>query len=200
MKKLRCTSCGAELKIEDNNEYAVCEHCGSKYKLNEDLNINIKVDDSVKEVINNGIEASKHFSLFLLIPVVLFVMIIIVGVFFAFKTYNDSKKSQDIFNEKFNDSREQFNEMVEKDSFNFQFNSAAGTKSGFLLKSTLDKVIKSNKTNSRQVTLVYNGNSTTNENEIIEIKHELVERDDYEVSVNYDDDGYVFEIVVKKIK
>lgn len=69
MKKLRCTSCGAELKIEENKEYAICEHCGSRYKLNEDFNINIKLDDNVKDVINNSLGTVKHFSKFLLIPI-----------------------------------------------------------------------------------------------------------------------------------
>ena len=27
MKKLKCENCGANLKIEDNNEYAYCEYC-----------------------------------------------------------------------------------------------------------------------------------------------------------------------------
>ena len=75
MKKLRCTSCGAELKIEDNNEYAICEHCRSRYKLNEDLNINIKLDDNIKEVIDNTLGVSKRFSKFLFIPILLFIIV-----------------------------------------------------------------------------------------------------------------------------
>ena len=63
MKKLRCTSCGAELKVDDNKEYAVCEHCGSKYKLNEDVNINIKLDDNIKVTFNSIIYDMKTVGL-----------------------------------------------------------------------------------------------------------------------------------------
>jgi DNA-directed RNA polymerase subunit M/transcription elongation factor TFIIS len=45
MEKLKCTSCGGHLDVEENKEYAVCKHCGARYKLNEDININIKVND-----------------------------------------------------------------------------------------------------------------------------------------------------------
>lgn len=35
MKKLKCDNCGANLKIDDNNEYAYCEYCNLKYKFDE---------------------------------------------------------------------------------------------------------------------------------------------------------------------
>ena len=203
MKKLRCTSCGAELKIEDNNEYAVCEHCGSKYKLNEDLNVNIKLDDNTKEMINKGLGTAKHFSIVLLLPFILIIVIFIVGIIFSIKGMNEARnkqeESQDKFKEESNEQMNQFMENAAKDSFNFQFNSSAGTKSGFFLETTLDTIIKSNKTNNRKVSLVFNGNSTQDENEIIEIKHNLGNSNNYEVSVNYDDDGYVYEINVVKL-
>ena len=179
MKKLRCTSCGAELKLEENKEYAVCEHCGSKYKMNEDMNINIKMDDNVKEVINNG---TKSFSKIMLIPIVLFVIIFISIIFFAFKSKSDFT-----------------NDEAEKRKFNFNFSSEIGTKSGFFLTDILDEINVSNKNNDRKITLVFNGKATTDETEIINIKHGLKDRDKYEVMVNYDSDGYVNEIKVDRI-
>lgn len=61
----------------------------------------------------------------------------------------------------------------------------------------MDEIIESNKTHDRKVSLVFEGKETTNEKEIIEIKHSL--SGDYEVSINYDDDGYVNKIIVEKI-
>ena len=29
MEKLKCTSCGGHLDVEENKEYAVCKHCGA---------------------------------------------------------------------------------------------------------------------------------------------------------------------------
>lgn len=200
MKKLRCTSCGAELKIEENKEYAICEHCGSKYKMNEDLNINIKMDDNLKEVINNG---TKSFSKIMLIPIVLFVIIFISIIFFAFKSKSDFTKNVEE-NSQQNDNPgneliDKFHDEAEKRNFNFHFSSATGTKSGFFLTDILDKINVSNKTNDRKITLVFDGKVTTDETEIINIKHGLKDRDMYEVMVNYDSDGYVNEIKVDRI-
>ena len=51
MEKLKCTSCGGHLDVEENKEYALCKHCGARYKLNEDININIKVNDGIENVL-----------------------------------------------------------------------------------------------------------------------------------------------------
>ena len=201
MKKLRCTSCGAELKVDDSKEYAICEHCGSKYKLNEDLNINIKMDDNVKEVINNG---TRRFSKIMLIPVVLFFIVFISIVFFSIKSRNDFDKNVKENRQNTEDFGktiiDQFSEEAKKSQFNFNFSSATGTKSGFFLKSILDSINDSNKTNNRKVSLVFNDNSTTEEKEIINIKYGLNDNDMFEVIVNYDIDGYVNEINVTSIK
>ena len=199
MKKMRCTSCGAELKVEDNKEYAVCEHCGSKYKMNEDLNINIKIDDNVKDVIKSG---GKAFSKLLLIPVGIFVIGVICITVFSFTARADMNKKYEDSKQQIEEGKEAVESVIDegkRDSFNFQFTSDAGTKNGIQVRGTLDDIIKSNKTNDRTVTLVYGGKSTTDETEIINIKHELGDWDDYEVVVNYGDDGYVNEIKVDKI-
>ena len=203
MKKMRCSSCGAELKVEDNNEYAVCEHCGSKYKMNEDLNINIKIDDNVKDVIKSG---GKAFSKFMLIPLGIGAIGFIAVLVFAFtatsridKTFNETKQQIEDTYEEGKENVEDLVDEGEKQSFNFQFTTAAGTKNGIRVRGVLDDIIESNKTKDRTVTLIYNGKSVTDETEIINIKHELGDWDDYEVIVNYDDKGYVNEIKVDKI-
>ena len=33
MEKLKCSSCGGNLQVEENKEYAVCDHCGAKRRL-----------------------------------------------------------------------------------------------------------------------------------------------------------------------
>ena len=72
MEKLKCSSCGGHLQVEDNKEYAVCDHCGAKYKLNEDLNINIKLDDNMKEVLNTGLGIMNKSTKFMVVPAVIF--------------------------------------------------------------------------------------------------------------------------------
>ena len=198
MEKLRCSSCGAELQVEENKEYAICNHCKSRYKLNEDLNVNIKLDDNMKEVLNNSLGTAKHFSKFMLIPIIIFVIIFILIFFFAFTNINKTKET---INNNKNQIEEQINiqqDSVKKEFFNFQFSNDNGTKSAFFLESTLDEIIQSNKIYDRKVILVFNGTETTDETEIINIKHSL--DGDYEVSFNYDEDGYINKIIVDIIK
>ena len=53
MEKLKCSSCGGEITVDDDKEYGTCPYCGTKYKLNKDVNVNIlstldvNVDDSL---------------------------------------------------------------------------------------------------------------------------------------------------------
>lgn len=199
MKKLKCSSCGADLKVGDNKEYAVCEHCGSKYKLNEDLNINIQIDDDVKNAITKG---AKSFSKLMLIPIVIFIVFFIGIILFGIKSKEKfDNKTQKVESNKEEQEKmiDQFSKESQKYSFNFTFISAPGTKSTFFLKNILDDIIESNKTHDRKITLVFNGQSTIDETEIINIKHGLNEKDNFEVSNNYDDEGYIIEIKVDKI-
>lgn len=189
---MKCSSCGAELKVDNDKEYAVCEHCGSKYKLNEDLNINIKMDDNMKDIINQGTKISKF--------IILFFVIVFIGFFvfvFVMKNNFDNKKKNS--ENEFNEKREKSNEEFFKYSFNLPFEIVTGTKKGVEVKNTLDDIISSNKTNDRKISLVFNGESTSNEEKIIEIKHGLENWENFEVIVNYDDNGYVNEIKVEKI-
>ena len=199
MKKMRCTSCGAELKVKEDKEYAVCEHCGSSYKLNEDVNINIKMDDNTKEMINQGFGNVCKFSKFMFIPVIIFALVFIGGIAFTIidsRSFDkESKQIQDEYDKEANKAKEE----SEKYSFNFQFVNAAGTNYGNQLEHTLDDIIESNKNYDRKVTLVFDGESTTDESKIIEIKHGLGSWDEYEVIVNKDADGYINEIKVDKI-
>ena len=198
MKKLNCSSCGAELRIEENKEYAVCDHCGTKYKLNEDLNINIKLDDNVKDVINTSFGTVNKASKFMFVPIFIFViafsLILFIGIRSINRSRNNSEGNRKQTEEKVNKQQEE----VKKDIFNFQFVNDNGTKSAFLLESTLDEIIQSNKLYNRKVTLVYNGKETTDETEIINIKHSL--EGDYEVSLDYDDEGFIYKIRVDTIK
>ena len=188
MKKLNCTSCGGHLEVESNNEYAICRHCGARYKLNEDLDINFKVDDSVKDVLKGGFKVFKFASKMALIPICMFFIIFITVTAFVFKTIN---------NDSFREERIQRQEKDKKESFNFQFANDNGTKPAIFVESTLDEIIKSNKTNDKQIELIYEGKKTSDEKEIINIKHSL--SGTYEVSINYDSNGYINQIIVDKI-
>ena len=198
MKKLNCSSCGAELRIEENKEYAVCDHCGTRYKLNEDLNINIKLDDNVKDVINTSFGTVNKASKFMFVPIFIFVIAFSLILFIGIRSINRSRNNSEENKKQQQENINKQQEEVKKDVFNFQFVNDNGTKSAFLLESTLDEIIQSNKLYNRKVTLVYNGKETTDETEIINIKHSL--EGDYEVSLDYDSEGFIYKIRVDTIK
>ena len=219
MEKLKCSSCGGELQVEENKEYAKCNYCGARYKLNEDLNVNFKIDDNLKEILNNGLENAHKSLKLMVIPALIFFCFIIIT--FAVssirarenrknalerqkeiqeqakqqqeKIMEEAKQQQ----EKAEEENKKLEEEMDKNQFNFDFERENGTKNAFFLKSTFDKIVRSNKINDRKISLVFNGTETTEESEIINIKQSL--DGDYEVSINYDNDGYVNKIVVEKI-
>ena len=207
MEKLKCNSCGGEMTIDESKEYATCKYCGMKYKLNDDLNVNIKIDDSVKDVLNTGLSTAKHFSLFMLFPIIVFIIIIATAIIFTFKTSNENKDF-------FNDAEEKINDMyddiknnnevdvdiddVSKARFNLYFTNQNGTQYKMLVENLLDHIIDSNKKYNRKIVLVYGDISTTDENEIINIKHKL-DKPKYEVRIDYDSNGYVNKITIEDI-
>lgn len=180
MEKLNCSSCGGHLEVEENKEYAKCNHCGARYKLNKDLNVNIRLDDNIKEALSDELEMVKGSK-----PTIASVIaILIIGAIMCIIIFSMSA----MHNGK-GENKEMFNIHLEHDG---------GTKSAFFVKSTLDQIIESNKTHDRKVALVFEGKETTDEKEILDIKHSL--SGTYEVSINYDDKGYVSKIGLEKLE
>lgn len=84
--------------------------------------------------------------------------------------------------------------------FNRHIESAQGTKSNMALEGYLDKVVTSNKKNTNHlIIVVYNETITTNEDDIVTIKHMLENSKKYEVSLDYDEDGYIHKLTIKDI-
>lgn len=114
MEKLRCSSCGAVLEVDDDKEFAKCKYCGSKYKLNQDMNINIKLDDNTKEVIQGTVGKMKQVQKIVLIPMIIIVSIVFITI--AAIGIGITGKS---------------NNKRDVSAFNSTFSSAAGTKNAF---------------------------------------------------------------------
>ena len=106
----------------------------------------------------------------------------------------------DIFNEQQESALNQKDLEREKEKFNFQFVHAAGTKVGLFVRNTFDDVIKSNKTNKEHlVTVKFNKKETTDVEVIKNMKKSLKDQKQYEVSVDYDKDGFINKITVENI-
>ena len=89
----------------------------------------------------------------------------------------------------------------DKNSFNSDFTFYVGTKYGSNVSDLIDEIITNNKTNKEHlITVVYNNEDITDSTKIKNIKNELSEWNQYEVSEDYDDDGYINKITIEAKK
>lgn len=97
-----------------------------------------------------------------------------------------------------------FGEMkndFDKNSFNSDFTFYVGTKHGSNVSNLIDEIITNNKTNKEHlITVIYNNENLTDSIKIKNIKNELSEWNEYEVSEDYDDDGYINKITIESKK
>ena len=204
MKKLKCESCGAKLKIKENNEYAICEYCGVEYKLNE--NVNVDIGENMQQTLKNtGKFMSKISMLYIIIFGIIFLTIFGFIIFNNVKFFRRAEKIDDFNNSAINIKNDLTDNVEEKisesdiRSFNITFEMYSGTESKFFVENLLDKIVTNNKTNKeRVINVVYNEISITDAEKIIDFKHCLEDKD-YEVVLDYDEIGFVYQIRIEDI-
>lgn len=82
--------------------------------------------------------------------------------------------------------------------FNSGLTYAEGTKATIFVENILDTVVTKNKLNKNMlITVVYKNKTTTDVDEIKAIKKSLKQWSEYEVSVDYDDEGYINKITIE---
>ena len=89
--------------------------------------------------------------------------------------------------------------QFEVSKFNNSFELYAGSSKGALVIPVLDNIITSNKTEERKITVKYNETETQSEEEIKNIKYTIEKFDDYEVTFEYDADGFINKAIIEKI-
>lgn len=87
----------------------------------------------------------------------------------------------------------------DKKAFNTSFEFKTGTKQGTIVSSLLDDVITNNKTNKKHIITVIFGDLNSNDpNKIKDAKRSIETFDDYEISLDYDNDGFVNTVTIEK--
>ena len=82
--------------------------------------------------------------------------------------------------------------------FNSMYESHSGTQWGVSINNVLDEVITNNKTNQEHlITVTYKGTTTSEPEGIKNLKKNFDKWTDYEVSLDYDEDGYVNKIIIE---
>jgi len=113
---------------------------------------------------------------------------------------NKDNNNQQQMQEQFQQGANQMIQGFEKESHNMFYEANVGTRPVIFVKSTLDRVIADNRKNTEHIVLVaYNETQTSDEAEIVKIKNSLEEFGQYEVSIDYDETGYVNIVTLKDI-
>lgn len=122
----------------------------------------------------------------------------------AEKKQEEEEKKQQELEDKINKEQEEYHENFSKDSFNSTFEMNQGTKSGMFAKSQVDNIIKNNKKDKEHlIEVIFDGTSYgTDPSNISNVKNKLQEFNgnkfqEYEISLDYDDNGYVNKVTIE---
>ena len=122
----------------------------------------------------------------------------------AEKKQEEEEKKQQELEDKIKKEQEEYHENFSKDSFNSTFEMNQGTKSGMFAKSQVDNIIKNNKKDKEHlIEVIFDGTSYgTDPSNISNVKNNLREFNgnefqEYEISLDYDDNGYVNKVTIE---
>ena len=197
--ELKCNNCGAQLKVEEGTSQVKCEFCGSTFSVDDAYNEGYKYTKGVLKAHSEQMEEDfnkaqdlmdsfigKPSRVFFIAFVAIFILIFGFIGYRIYTTFTDNEKEHDSF---------------EVNSFNTPYETDAGKRSGFFIVRTLDDIVTNNKTNkSHIIAVVYNGITATEEKSIKEIRNMLSENKDYDVSLDYDSNGYVNKFTIEDIE
>lgn len=202
--ELKCKNCGAQLKVEEGTSQVKCEFCGSTFSVDDAYNEGYKYtkgvlkarSEQMEEDFNKAQDLLKNSYIGKSSRVVSIAFVAIFILIFGFigygiyTTFTDNEKEVETTHDSF-----------EVNSFNTPYETDAGKRSGFFIVRTLDDIVTNNKTNkSHVITVVYNGITATKEKNIKEIRNMLSENKDYDVSLDYDSNGYVNKFTIEDIE
>ena len=207
--ELECQNCGAALKVEEGTNNVTCPYCNATYKL-DDGTQHIKYDDmensgyefekgrikAQKEHASSNVNANvtsninTKFSKAALIPVIIVAIVMIVSIVTSGLTFKDWKNKFD--NNSNSASTEKAKKELESKVHDFNWRYSSGKKAGAFVKNDLNDVINSNRTNKeRFITVKFNGIETQDSDEILKIIDQIDSFEDYNVLLDYDDDGFI---------
>lgn len=151
--------------------------------------------------LNNNEFRPRKWILYVLIIINIIIVIILANKFITDrKAKGDEGKNffQNFF-EKLNNVVDDSDDEFDKHSFNSSFEMYVGTEWGSSVSRLIDKVITNNKTNDKHIiTVVFEDINSTDSDEIRSIKKSLEDWTEYEVILDYDENGYVNLITIEK--
>lgn len=192
LKELKCKNCGASVKVDENASQAKCEFCHTTFSVEDAYHDGYKFEkgrmrarderfgENLEQVKGMIKPFSKIFAIQYIISAVVFVAVVITIIFFAFKQVN----SVDEF-----DIR----------TFNNSYELYAGNEYGSSVEWLIDKISTNNKKEKEhKIIIKYKEISTKDPNEMKEIKKQLDQWTEYEVTFEYDNDGFIYMATIEE--
>lgn len=179
---------------------------------------NVVIED---QPINKKSKKEKSILTIIIIILVVIIVFIIIKLFSDFAIFNKKSSELDnltntqenifdkffnIFNQATNiidDNIESMNESEKKfetGNFNNIIEMYKGTRKGNIVNKVLDEIITSNKKNDKKITVNFNGIEIQNSEEIQNLKTDIISSDDYELSFDYDEEGYINKTTIEKLE
>lgn len=160
--------------------------------------------EKIKKTAKKGLKILKGVGIGYLAFFAFIIIMVIVGTIFAFsnflkvnKTIGDINNRATEIIDKSKDITNQENSSNEISSFNFGLEMYTGTKYGSQVSSLLDNVVtKLKKNTDHSISVVYGTTTTSSPDEIIKLKTNFDEWTEYEVSLDYDSNGFVNKVTI----
>lgn len=198
--ELKCKNCGAKLEVEEGTTQVTCKFCDTTFSIDDAYTQGYKYTKGVlkaqDEQYEKDLERAKDFmknnpvaKSSRIMSIIFAIIFFLVFCFIGYNIYND------FYADRSTDNR------FEVSSFNTPYENDAGRRSGFFLINTLDGIVTNNKKNKEHViTVVYKDITTTEETDIKKIRDSLSSNRDYDVSLDYDSNGYVNKFTIADIE
>ena len=208
LKELNCKNCGATLEVEENAAQVKCKFCHTTFAVEDAYTDGYKFEkgklqaqsehfaksmEQVNDFLNNNPIAKTHQKMSK-IMVIVFVAIFVMALIGIISASVSQTKTRDKINDNsivndMNDYMSDFDIRV----FNNQFEMYKGTEYGSSVGRLLDEVSTNNKKNAdNQVTVVFKETTTKDPEEMKNIKKQLGDWTEYEVSFEYNDSGLIY--------
>lgn len=193
--ELKCKNCGANLKVEEGVTQVKCDFCNTTFSVDDAYTEGYKYTKGVYKAQEEHAERAfarmnefmKNSPTAKISKVIFVIASIIIVAVFGFIIYNIIQFETGTSN-------------FDVTSFNSKYETHAGKTSGFFLTGILDDIVTNNKTNKKHIISVeYNEKSTVNEKEIKEIRNAISERKDYDLSFEYDNNGFINSLTIEEL-
>ena len=214
LKELNCKNCGASLKVEENAQQVKCEFCHTAFAVEDAYTDGYKYEKGRLKAQNEQLEkhmenakgilapVGKIFAAHYIITAVAGIAIFVIIAIIAFSTIFSFNKDRDTIRN--NDAGvvdDMGNFMSEFDirMFNNNFEMYKGTEYGSSVGRLLDEISTNNKKDAdNQITVVFKETTTKDPEEMKNIKKQLGDWTEYEVSFDYNDAGLIYQATIEE--